>query len=130
MPGLDPTSAAAHENVAQVFDDLANRSAAHAHYEQWVRLDPSPRAKKALALSYLWVGKLMEASSESAEAHSDHLQEGSALCNEAPKLIKAWQTSFQRYPIEAHDSSIMNHLHTHTHIHISYIQIHCIYVYT
>lgn len=93
MRGLDPTSAAAHENVAQVFDDLANRSAAHAHYEQWVRLDPSARAKKALALSYLWVWELESSSELEAEAHSDHLQEGSALCNEAPKVAKPCQTS-------------------------------------
>ncbi|CAJ1436194.1 unnamed protein product [Effrenium voratum] len=71
---LDPTSAAAHQNVAQVFDDLGNWTAAHAHYHHWALLEPrSAKAKKALALSYLW-------------AHSERLQEGSQLCNEAAEL--------------------------------------------
>eukprot|EP00439_Symbiodinium_sp_Y106_P017834 s72_g2.t1 len=70
---LDPDSAAAHQNLAQVYDDLGNRTAAHEHYKHWAYLEPSARAKKGLALSYLW-------------EHADHLQEGSRLCDEAAQL--------------------------------------------
>eukprot|EP00435_Cladocopium_sp_Y103_P042706 s1988_g11.t2 len=71
---LNPASSAAHQNVAQVFDDLGNRTAALAHYQHWVDLEPrSAKAKKGLALSYLW-------------AHTDRLQDGSRLCDEAAEL--------------------------------------------
>eukprot|EP00928_Gymnodinium_smaydae_P005200 TRINITY_DN11786_c0_g7_i1.p1 TRINITY_DN11786_c0_g7~~TRINITY_DN11786_c0_g7_i1.p1 ORF type:complete len:668 (+),score=142.14 TRINITY_DN11786_c0_g7_i1:58-2061(+) len=69
---LDPSAASAHQNLAQVFDDLKNRSAALAHYRLWAKLEPkSADARRALAISHLWNG---------------NAEEGARLCDEATKL--------------------------------------------